>query len=73
MSHLQHGLEVIVLGGSVDRFLIQTIAAGDVFIPVTPQQSHEIDAFDHTLMLARPLAIDPFHLLGIEWIQHRVV
>ena len=69
----EHGAEVLVLGHAVDRLVIEPIVAGDGVCAVTPQQGDQIDARDHAMVLARPMAMDERDVLGIGLVQRRVV
>ena len=73
MSLLEHRLEVVVLRQSVPLLVEDAVIDGDVAVAVGPQQSNQVDAAHHGVVLARPVARDEFHLAGVGLVQGRVV
>jgi hypothetical protein len=69
----KHLLKVIILRKPITLFVVDAIITRDVTVAVAPQQSDEIDAADHILMLARPMTTDQFNLASIRLVQSRIV
>ena len=69
----EHGAKVLVLGHTSHRFVVEPIVAGDGVCAITPQQGDQVDATDHAMMFARPVAMHQLDLLGIRLVQRGVV
>ena len=69
----QHGKEVIVLCQRVLLLVKDAVVTRYMAVAVSPQQRDEVDAADHRMVFARPVALNQLHLLGKGFVQSRVV
>jgi hypothetical protein len=69
----EHGLEVIVLGRTIERLVKQSVIARDGVLAITPQHCQQIDARDDPMVLARPMPMHQFDFVGIRLVQRGVV
>ena len=69
----QHRPEVLVLVVAPDRLVIDAEVAGNASEAVRPDHTYEIDAQDHPVMFAAPMARHQFDPLGIGLVQGGIV
>jgi len=69
----KHLLKVIILGQPVSGLVVDSIIARYMTVAIAPQQSDEIDAANHILMLTRPVTADQFNLAGVRLVQSRII
>src|SRR6202451_4776698 len=65
--------EQVVLAVAVVGLVIDAVVAGDVAIPIGPDQGQEVDALDHGVVLARPVPADQVNLAGIGFVKGGVI
>src|SRR3954451_9942557 len=73
LGGLEHGTEMSILGQTIHRLVIEPIVAWDGVCAITPEQGDQIDATHHTMVLARPVAMDEGNLLGIRLVERSIV
>ncbi len=70
---LHHRPDVVVLGQPVVCVVVDTDVAGQVGVPISPQEADQIDAQDDSLMFARPMAGDQRNRPALRRVQRRVI
>ena len=65
--------EMIVLGQSVDRFVVDAVDQRHDPIAVGPDQSDEVDAHNNKFVLAGPVAMNRLDGLGVKLVERGVV
>ena len=73
LGRVDHGAEVVVLGQAVDGLVVDPVVQRQDAVAVGPDQADQVDAPDHRLVLARPVAMDRLDLLGVELVERGVV
>jgi len=72
-SGLQHGTEMFVLGKVISALIINPIIDGKCTYSVGPEQGDQADPFDDFVMVAAPLKVGQGDLLGIDFVDDRIV
>jgi hypothetical protein len=70
----EHGAKVLVLGLTRGQgFVIDSTITGQGHPSISPHQRQQIDAGNHAMMFAAPMAGHQLHLTGIGFVQRRVI
>src|SRR5205085_5286180 len=73
MGGIDQCLELVVLRQSVLLLVEDAVVNGDMPVAVRPQQRNPVDAADHLVVFARPIARHQLDLLRVGLVQSRVV
>ena len=64
---------MVVFGQLVRRFVVEAVVHRHQRLPVAPQAGQQVDALHDGAVLARPVARDRAHVLGVRIVQGRGV
>src|SRR2546421_4702457 len=69
----EHCREVVILGQRVLLLVKDAVVTRHMTVAISPQKRNQVDARDHSMMFARPVARNQLHLPSIRLVQSRVV
>ena len=72
-SGMKHGTQMVILGQTINGFVVEAIVTWDGVCAIAPQQRDQIDPRDNAMMFAGPVAVDEFNLPSIGFVERRVI